>query len=103
MLNGYRFYLGSYFHCTEEAYKKWVMDDCVIREFDTVELEGAEGVAFVPYKWGIHLVDISDTTAISISSIPDEEIGKLNDEYKGIIPLFPDGVTTQYGLVTWWS
>lgn len=98
----YTVYLGSYFHCTEEAYKKWVMDDSVIREFDTVELDGVEGIAFVPYMWGIYLY-INHTGAINVSSIPDEEIRRLTDKYKDIIPLFPDGVIGQYGLVTWWS
>lgn len=97
----YTVYLGPYFLCTKESYKNWVMND-IYKDFDTVELERRQGVAFVPYMCGVYL-SIDDTKAINISSLPNEEITRLNDKYKDILPLFPDGITAHYGLVTWWS
>lgn len=100
----YFVYVGPYFNCTKESYKEWVSTD-LDDEFNTIELNDSKRVAFVPntFKdWGVYL-SINDNKDIKINSVPNDGIAKLVDKYKGIIPFLPEGITAQYGLVSWWG
>lgn len=104
----YTAYVGPYFYCSEESYTKWISGEDLrddFYDFYIFKLGQSESVVFVPdvYNWGVNLDPQEGPMIRKIDSLPNDEITKLNDAYQSIIPLLPEGITTHYGLVTWWG
>lgn len=101
----YTAYVGPYFYCSNNAYKEWTSAQDLRDDFYIFELGKSKGIAFVPDvdEWGVNLDPQEGPMICKIDSLPNDEIAKLVDKYKGIIPFLPEGITAQYGLITWWN